>query len=474
MNSTQCADCPHTHFTPYRCQLLPQSNKSFKFPCIVNNIDGCQVFKEHIPPKNLQLNTVSLVSINVYNITYHYKDNYYYGETYPALNYTISLPNGDMLGSCLAVRVNIWNNETNSGYGGDGICRLFTFNIRKLSKKNIQPAFINHKCFTATTANNYFLKFTTLPYAAEITYSIIINKPNQIILAVAPVHHRLSISIVLGFPVTNKCNNQFYLISYKTATEKVSFSTNNSFLFENLQPGFFRVRVKSSCLPTGQNMESEIILLKNISESETLFNTKIIWVGLPLLASLIFLICSYRLWKRKCIDRSHKCVIDLVYAVNNKRDMIVAENLKKLMEEEFEWHVNSIPMDNTPICSCELPTNDVVLYLTASDMQGRVRFPQVYKNIQDLHPPENINMINALLYYTQKNSHIQVDFHPSFDIVKDIKKLFYFVYRATKSNSEAGLFNETHFPSVNYIEKLKFWKKFVNLIEDIDEYILQS
>lgn len=147
-----------------------------------------------------------------------------------------------MLGSCLAVRVNIWNNETNSGYGGDGICRLFTFNIRKLSKKNIQPAFINHKCFTATTANNYFLKFTTLPYAAEITYSIIINKPNQIILAVAPVHHRLSISIVLGFPVTNKCNNQFYLISYKTATEKVSFSTNNSFLFENLQPGFFRVR----------------------------------------------------------------------------------------------------------------------------------------------------------------------------------------------------------------------------------------
>lgn len=167
-------------------------------------------------------------------------------------------------------------------------------------------------------------------------------------------------------------------------------------------------------------------------------------------------------------------MIDLVYAANNKRDVIVAENLKKLMEEEFEWYVNNVPMANTPICSCELPNNDVVLYLTASDMQGRVRFPQVYKNIQDIHAPKNINMINALLYYTHKKSHIQVDFHPSFDIVKDIKKLFYFVYRATKSNSEAELFYETHFPSVNYIEKLKFWKKFVSLIENIDEYILQS
>lgn len=53
---------------------------------------GCTVFKEYVPPKNLQLNTVSLVSINVYNITY--SDSVYYGETYPALNYTISLPNG--------------------------------------------------------------------------------------------------------------------------------------------------------------------------------------------------------------------------------------------------------------------------------------------------------------------------------------------------------------------------------------------
>lgn len=60
-----------------------------------------------------------------------------------------------MLGYCYAVRVNIWNNETNSGYGGDGICRLFSFNIEKPSKKNIQPVSDCFKNYTFFRINEH-------------------------------------------------------------------------------------------------------------------------------------------------------------------------------------------------------------------------------------------------------------------------------------------------------------------------------